>query len=179
MSQEVADRVRSASIPTIVINTTIRLAPWADMLYAADQGWWLRHGKDTAGFEGLRVSSTPTSSRMGVHVLINTGKVGFDSDPHCVRTGGNSGHAAIHVAVHAGAKRILLCGYDMRGGHWHSRHPDPLRNASDGIYPRWIRHFGALAPELSVRGVEVLNCTPGSALTVWPYVDLEEALSNV
>ena len=177
MSQSIADDILLSELPTVVVNTTFRLAPWADVLYAADQGWWLRYAKELTEFKGLRVSCTPASPRIGAHLLTNTGKVGFDPDPSCIRTGGNSGYAALHLAVHAGAARILLCGFNMSGeGHWHGRHPDPLRNAGTGIYARWLLHFQGLAVALKERNVEVLNCTPGSALTMWPHVSLEEAL---
>jgi hypothetical protein len=177
MSQEVADKVRRAQIPTIAINTTFRLAPWADMLYAADSYWWAKHAKETADFAGMKVTSSPDGSTIrGLLTLRNTGKAGFDPHPANVRSGGNSGYQAIHVAVHAHAARILLCGFDQRGGHWHGRHPEPLRNAGEGIYDRWARHFAELATELLSRRIEVWNCTPGSALKCWPAVALEDAI---
>jgi hypothetical protein len=175
MSKEVADSVRLLGVPTIAINTTVELAPWADMLYAADAAWWERHKAAAAQFSGAKVTCSDVSMP-GVLRLRNTGKVGFDEDRSCVRTGGNGGYQAIHIAVHAGAARILLFGYDMRGGHWHGRHPEPLRNAGESIYGRWIPQYQVLAPILRARGVEVLNCTPGSALRVWPIVRLEEAM---
>jgi hypothetical protein len=179
MSKEVADRVWAGAVNTIVINTTHRLAPWADMLYAADTYWWAKYAKEAGAFAGLKVTCAEGFHVPGLLVLRNTGKVGFDPDPSCVRTGGNSGYQAIHVAVHAGAKKILLCGFDMHGTHWHSRHPEPLRNAGEGIYPRWISLYEKLALELAERHVKVINCTPGSALKVWPMGNLEEALEPV
>lgn len=173
MSQELADKVRQLHLPTIAINTTFRLAPWADVFYAADAVWWERYLGEVQKFGGLRVSCGPDVVT-GVMQLKNTGKVGFDTDPGCIRTGGNSGYQAIHLATHAGAAQILLFGYDMRGGHWHSRHPDPLRNAGEGIYERWLVQFQVLAPLLRERGVKVINCTPGSALRVWPPIDQED-----
>lgn len=176
MSAEVVAAVRAAvHHRVIVVNNTYELAPWADLLYAADGKWWEVNHKATLKFYGLKVTCTPVPFD-DVLQLRDTGRDGFDPDPSCVRTGGNSGYQAVHVAAHLGAARILLCGFDMHGGHWHERHKDPLREHGEGIYARWIQRFETLAPPLKERGVEVINCTPGSALHVWPHETLESAL---
>lgn len=175
MSQQVADAARG--LRTIVINNTFRLAPWADMLYAADALWWTQT-KDAREFAGLKVTcrikneSAPFSE---VKQLQFTGVEGYDPTPGCVRTGNNSGYQAVHVAVQAGCNPILLCGFDMRGGHWHDRHAYPLRDAGEGIYGGWIRLFAKLAAELKQRGTQVYNCTPDSALQCFPKLTFDEA----
>jgi len=181
MSQAVADRVRLSGFATIAINTTARLAPWASMLYAADSFWIVKHEKEMANFDGLKVTCS-AENHHGWLALRNTGKAGFDNDTGSVRTGGNSGYQALHLAVHAHAGRVLLCGFDMRSVghevHWHGRHPEPLRNAGDGIFTRWIKHFEDIAEIAHVRGVQILNCTPGSALHAFPFMNLEDALET-
>lgn len=175
MSQAVADAVRATPVPTIVVNSTFRLASWASMLYAADAEWWTHPtSRDALEFAGLRVSVAAVG---GVNRLQVSGLTGFDSDPDCVRTGGNSGYQAVHVAAQAGAARILLCGFDMGGGHWHAQHPSPLRTTNPETFEVWIRRFETLAEALAQRGVEVLNCTPKSALRCVRYMDLERALA--
>lgn len=177
MSREIADQVRAAGLKAIAINTTFRLAPWADLLHASDHRWWDKYHKETEAIEfaGLKTACERTSFK-DVNVLTSTGSTGFDDDPSHVRSGGNSGYAAIHIAAHAGAKRILLLGYDMHGDHWHGRHPEPLRNAGDGIFNRWLTWYDTLSPELTKRGIEVVNCTSGSHLKVWPIQPLEQAI---
>ena len=180
MTQADANTVRDARLPTVAINTTWKLAPWADMLYAADSYWWERYKEEVKVFSGLRVSACVGYRHPDLLFLRNTGKAGFDEDPSCVRTGGNSGYQALHVALHTHARRVLLLGFDMchpqQQAHWHGRHPDPLRNAGEGVFDRWRKHFADLAVAASRRGTEVINCTPGSALKEWPQVPLEEAL---
>jgi len=73
MSLAVADQVRAAGMPAIVINTTHRLAPWAAMLYAADIEWWQHPSNaDAATFAGLRVSCQQVP---GVLALVRHGPV--------------------------------------------------------------------------------------------------------
>ena len=173
MNQAVADRVRAAGLPAIAINDTYQLAPWADMLYAADEAWWNRYPEALA-FAGLKVS---VGTIKGVLRLQNTGVSGFDPDPACVRTGSNSGYQALHIAVHAGARRILLCGMNMAGRHWFGGHPQGLANTSDALYERFRRNFGLLAPVLKAMDVDVVNVTPFSMLTCFRTAELADELT--
>jgi hypothetical protein len=144
MSAAAANAVRAAAVRAIAVNTTIRLAPWADVLYAADADWWTHpaHADVLAQYRGLRYS---VSGVPGVRQLRNSGVAGFDPDPGCLRTGGNSAYQAVHLAVHLGAARILLCGFDMQGddgaAHWHGRHPHGLRETGPGTYAGWRDSF--------------------------------------
>ena len=174
MSLTVAHQVRLAGIPAIAVNDTYQLAPWANMLYAADEAWWARH-PGALDFRGLKVS---VGTIKGVlHIEQSSVVAGFDPNPDRICTGSNSGYQALHIAVHAGAKRILLCGFDMRGDHWFGRHPRELANTNEVLFARFRRNFGILAPILVKRGIEVVNCTPGSALTCFQTMGLGDALS--
>lgn len=174
MSQEMADKVRAARLPAIVINNTYKLAPWADLLYAADEEWWAHNPHVPAEFPGLKAS---VSSVSGVLRLRNTGADGFDDDKSAVRTGKHSGYQAVHIAAHTGALRILLFGFDMRGGHWHPEHELPLRTTMRDLYPIWAKRFDDLGACLTQRGIEVINCTQGSAITAFPIMEFEKALA--
>lgn len=176
MSQSVADRIHGEGLPAIVINTTYKLAPWADILYAADQQWWIEN-PDALHFRGLKVTCTEPISEEILR-LSYTGPEGFEDNPSCLRTGNNSGYQAVHIAAHAKAARILLCGMNMGGENWHGRHPAPLRTTTAEEFSRWLRKWDTLAPILRDKGIEVWNCTPDSALQCFPYVDLETALQR-
>lgn len=177
MTAGVAAAVRAAGIPAVVTNETFELAPWADMLVANDATWWVNRAQDALKFRGLKVSANDNCRFPQVFGLRSTGAEGFDPDLGCVRTGGNSGQTAAHIVAQAEARRILLCGFDMRPGHWHRDHPKPLRNTSPPTFSKWIRRFGVFAVEMQKRGIEILNCTPRSALTCVPFVPLEIALA--
>lgn len=164
--------VRQAGVAAIAVNDAYRLAPWADVLYAADAQWWHAHAQDALKFSGLKLTADRTVTYRHVIKMKQTGKEGYDPEPGCVRTGGNSGYQALHVAIQAGARRVVLLGYDMGGAHFFGRHPHPLRNTPEHAFANWIRRF----PALNGRGAEIVNCTPGSALTCYPRMPLEEAL---
>lgn len=92
--------------------------------------------------------------------------------------GRTSGHSAIGLAVAMGAKRIGLVAYDMRlvGGREHF-HTD-YRGARDlTIYENeFVPSFAGWNAAAQASGIEILNCTPGSAVTEFPFADLDEIL---
>lgn len=173
MSRKVADSVKH--LPRIVLNSTFRLAPDADYIYAADALWWHRHPEvfDCAGWKVSMEnrSRTHPNTPEKVGILRWGGQNGFDDRPGFLRSGGSSGYQALHLAASMGAKRILLFGFDCHGGHWHGDHELPLGNPMEHTYRGWIRSFNAMALLLEERGVEVINCTQDSRLECFPRVE--------
>lgn len=164
----------------IAVNDAYRLAPWADVLYAADARWWRRMG-GLSSFPGRRYSIMPDHHQVaqhefsGIEILRNTGVHGLEMDATALRTGGNSGYQAINLAVHFGATRILLLGYDMHGDHFFGSHPDKTRPP----FKLCLESFPTLVEPLADIGVTVINCTPGSALTCFPMAPLGAMLAEV
>ncbi len=70
---------------------------------------------------------------------------------------------------------------DMQTGphgekHWHADHPKPMVQGQ--MFEEWIKKMGVLAKDLKAEGIEVVNCTPGSALKHFPMGDLEQELAK-
>lgn len=161
------------------------VAPWADILYAADQKWWAENRAAAEVFAGVKATIARngypdfTPEILGVRVLGWGGPSGFDDRVDFLRTGWNSGYQAMHLAAHLGVRRVLLLGFDMHakhGEHWHGDHH--WRPGYESRYPLFIQSFEDGAPHFAERGVEILNCTPGSALTCFPMASVEEGLSD-
>lgn len=155
----------------IAVNDTYRLAPWADVLYACDSKWWRWH-KGVPTFAGLRYSLDLRAQAFGVSVLRNSGMTGLEPDPSALKTGHNSGYQAINLAVHLGAERIVLLGYDMRGDHFFGSHPDQSRPP----FALCLKRFQTLVEPLAAAGVTVINASRKTALTVFPCASLESVL---
>lgn len=166
----------------IAINSSIDLVPWADALYACDAGWWdSRDGM--RGFRGLRLTASPRAEIWGCHVLDcqqATGDAVLMGRPGTIGWGGNSGFQALNFALQTGPARILLAGFDLHlraGVHWHPDHPAPLGNPTDSAkLERFREAIEGIAPVAHGAAIEVINCTPGSALRSFPRLDLAEAL---
>ncbi len=106
---------------------------------------------------------------------------GLSFDRSVIHQGSNSGYQAINLACHLGAKRIILLGYDMQFGpegqtHHHGDHPKGMNNPAEGLFKTWIERFATIVPDLERAGVEIINCTPDSALKCFPMAKLEEVL---
>lgn len=181
LTQEQAEHVRTA-LPrpvSIVINSTFKLAPWADIIYAGDMQWWKKYHKEVA-------STCPRSERWtcdhqaASHYKLNRVK-GVNRPGlglNVIHTGGNSGYQAINLAFLFGCRRILLLGFTMRTidgrKHWHPDHPTPLTQVI--LVDEWRHKFVKMADDLKAHGCEVVNCDPLSALTVFKMGDIEEEL---
>lgn len=160
MSQELADFVRS-KCPVIAVSNAYELAPDALALVSNDTGWWREHPK-AKEFAGRKFCSAPIP---GVEHLKPSGLYSSAS---------NSGLQGMRVAeLYFGATRILLCGFDMHaknGQHYFGLHPPSLKNTTADRFKVHLRQFSHW------RGCEVINCTPGSALTHFPMMDIHDAL---
>jgi hypothetical protein len=171
------DYCRGRADGAIAINTSYQRAPWASVLYAADDRWWEWH-KGAPEFKGLKYSLKAASANWpGVQVLENTGLTGLEVQPSGLRTGHDSGYQAINLAVHLGAVKILLLGYDMQRGpngetHWHGDH----KSQHEIRYDTYRDKYPSLVEPLKRLGISVINCTRRTALTVFPQMAIEEAL---
>ena len=156
------------------------MAPWADVLYATDGGWWHQYGQEASDkFQGAMYGYNGNGAKFGaIKVLGDVGRGGLHPEPGKVYSQGNSGGALIHFARNNGARRIILLGYDFAftGGqfHWHGKHEGSLGNA--GSIKNWFPHMRKLAADLKAEGVEVLNCSRVTALDCFDRRDLADAL---
>lgn len=162
MSQAVADVVRS-KVKVVAVSDAYRLAPWADVLCSTDAGWW-KANPAALEFAGDKYGAMPEFR----------GVPGVERFPADSST--NSGLLGVKVAVHLGARRVLLCGFDMNqpGDHFFGRHPAPLKSTTADRQEVFKRQFAWFRP----RGVEIINCTPGSALDCYQRRDLEDCLAE-
>jgi len=171
---------------TLCVNDTYRLAPWADALYACDGRWWAWH-PDALEFTGCKITQDKraaaqhavlnhieclTMSRHTGHKLIP----GLSTNPSIVHSGQNGGYQALNIAFLAGASRIILLGYDMKHidgkSHWFGDHPNGDRDQVK--YKRWIQNYATVAAQRL--NVDVINCSPQSALDCFRRGDLMEVL---
>lgn len=163
----------------IAIKDSIRMAPWAPVLYACDAKWWIAH-PETRAYTGLKYGLEVPRDRPDVQILRNTGDTGLEREPDGLKNGRNSGYQAINLAVHLGARRVVLIGYDMQPAgdqhHWFGRHV--YSNAAPP-YKLFLDRFETIHEPLRRAGITVVNATQGSALPGFPIVSLDEALNGV
>ena len=144
----------------IVVNDSWKLAPWADILFACDEAWW-KENNGCEEFKGRRVTASPNCmKRYGIDLFCSTGT--------------NSGLRAIFLAERLGANPICMVGFDMHpknGVHWHKPR-ERLRTPGANEMLTWRKETEWAAARFKEKGIQVINCTPGSALTKYPYISL-------
>ncbi len=174
--------VRASGLPVIVCNTSFRLAPWADALFAFDFRYWETRDPSTGMnyldetsrvFRGLRYCRSELARNLP-GVISCFGRPWFWGF-------GNSGICAITLAQSARARRAIMLGYDCKLGpgglpHWHGRHPEPRSNCLS--LPKWPEQFNRLSKLCKARGFRVVNATRDTALECFPRMTLEEALAR-
>ena len=172
----------------IACNMAFRRAPWAEVVYFGDHHFPQDYAPDVRQFEGMRITSCPHHRKD--RAFLTTGREythGISRHADAVCWNDSTGASAINLAVHFGAKRIILYGFDMRV--WAEKevreafgiynpqlktnfHTDYHANAGrKNPYAAFLKPFPAIARALKDLGIECLNATPGSAITEFPIVD--------
>jgi hypothetical protein len=162
----------------IAVNDAFRIAPWADVLYFGDRKWFDWNRGSLGMFRGehivtrVEVGATPPLKIKRLRRNLDVGLARHPSEVAGWCSGGN----AINLAYLFGAAPIVLLGFDMKGGNWHTHHRTPKN--LDAYRRHFIPHIERMAPELEREGVTVINATPGSALGCFPIVSLDDILAD-
>lgn len=151
----------------IVANTTFRIAPWADAMFAMDDKFWKVYREEVrTTFKGKAYCHIGESAR-GIAERFEKRK------RLCLH--GNSGAAILAYCATGDFDRTIMLGYDCsvaKGTHWHGDHPKPLGNC--GSVHRWPKQFEnvrAYYPKANI-----VNASRRTALRCFPKITLEEAL---
>lgn len=177
LTQEAVDFVRGKAF-VFVCNDGYKIAPWADLLYAADRAWWEYHLPLLGDFKGQKWTCDKIiSQRHGINYIGIKNSLAF-ARGNSIANGSNSGFQLLNLAALHQPKRIVLLGYDMKEtekSHWFGDHPDKLKRTSRSPYHKFIRAFEAAA---SLIEPEVINASPDSALKCFKHKSLEEIFNG-
>jgi len=170
----------------IAINKAVEYAPFAEVMFSLDARlykWYKGLGGEGLEidarqnynlYRGLRVWGDSKEAHFENDVLLVKlrGRNGLaDSLRDGIYTGGNSGYAALQLAVCLGANPIYLLGYDMdKKGNFHSGYPTP---GGDPLVRGWIEGMNRLAIKLKAAGIQVVNLNPKSKLKCFPFGELK------
>lgn len=171
----------------VAVNSAVLACPWADVLCFQDHPWFEAHAAAVDSFEGL-ICTTAQRSKAArperIHRLYQEIRADFPIGRPTIKHGRSSGHVAVSLAIAMAAARVVLIGFDCRvvtdeagqaRSHFHDEAPPkPEALYSDDFRPAW-RGWAAAATRA---GVEVLNCTPGSALEEFPRAELAAVLAD-
>jgi hypothetical protein len=173
----------------IGVNVAYLLGNWVDMVFFGDSGFFLKHLHGLARYSGIRITCHSDVKKYDwVKFMARDRKAhGLSSSPEMICWNNNSGAASINVAVHTGAKRIILVGFDMKLStdahqHWHNAYGKGAINMKDARkmmklpFQRHLRGFPDIARDAKKLGIEILNASPDSAIQDFKKVTVKELL---
>lgn len=179
----------------IAINVAYLIGTWIDAVFFGDLKFFTPHRERLVNWPGLKITchSSGASVPWVKYVPKDDRKpTGIHFDPHMVSWNCNSGSAAISIAAHTGAKRIILLGFDMNYNdtgqrHWHNLYRSEIIERKKGTkikfnhlfsFARHLYGFPQIAKDAKARGIEIINLSPTSAIKEFPKMTLKEFLSN-
>ena len=166
---------------TIAINKALFYHNSSQVVYWTDTRFYSWYKNDIDNYKGLKYTIKPGSQYTNDIKLLKKGKpYGLEKDPDYLAHGFNSGYAAINLAYHLGAAKIILLGFDMcnNGNETHFHDGYPTRGTSDKMYiDKFIPGFKELKSEILNENVQIYNASAHSMITVFPKITIEQALS--
>lgn len=175
----------------IGINVSFLIGDWIDMVFFGDNGFYLGQMNNLAAFPGIKVSSHPNTKDVSwvKYLAKDTNRPkGISMNPRAVSWNGNSGAAAISLAAHTGAKRIILLGFDMkldedRKQHWHNAYHrlEYLQSKDFNKQLPFDRHlmgFPEIAKDAKRMGIKIINASPDSSITVFDKVSVRDLIEE-
>lgn len=181
-------RIATHDWRVIAVNNSYTIAPAAEVVFFADKRWYEVHKSALATHTGFKVtidankrgSAGQTLLPEPVYTLRRGKDFGLSDRPDTLHTGSNGGYMALNFACLAGAKRVLLFGFDMKSTkqktHWHKGHP---WQHSLSVYKQlMLPKFKSAALDCEKLGVVVENVSTDTALRVFPIVEPEKILNE-
>lgn len=156
------DLIEKSGLKTIAVNSSWKVAPFCDVIYAADAAWWDAYGKEV-DIDAERWTCSENGAKR--HGINRHGR--FTSAL-------NSGLRAIQFALNRNAERVLLIGYDcsVKNGVHHYGPHTKTGNPTDINCRKWQKQFNALDLDKS----KVINCSEYTELMAFQRGKLEDYL---
>jgi len=175
----------------IGVNNAYQIGTWIDAVFFGDCSWYLTHRRKLAQWPGLKVTSCNrfenNSKRCREEHIKYMGrdksrKHGISKRLAWVAWNQNSGSAAISLAAHLGANRIILLGFDMdvdkdtKVTHWHGSHGRPGHRTKRPPFRRHMMGFKQIAADAKKMGIKIINASPKSKIVDLPKASVKELL---
>lgn len=164
----------------IAINSSCRkvrpVATADDMLYFSDNSWNENRPDLVKDWPGIVVTSNRNSkARLGDAVRrIDVSELARRLEAFGDWVYASSGHGAACLAAIMGARRLVLIGFEagLIDGRSHG-HADYYQHDVAAFGERYLPAWTGLAGVFARARIEVINATPRSAITDFPFIPLE------
>jgi len=152
-----------------------------DVHLACNPEWWDHYGTEFTGHKWTWDKATAEKHK--INYIKGRWGDGLSTDPEFIHYHHGSGPQIVNLAYHYGVKTMILIGWDMcyrEKRHYFGEYPKPLQH-----WPKTGQNseFTGLIKEMETikandYGIEIVNCSPDSALKCYPLKSLSEYLKD-
>lgn len=171
----------------IGVNVAYQFGSWVDMCFFGDIGFFLQHRPALSNYRKLIVTcckKVGEKNLQWIKYIPSEQNNGISANPERVKWNTNSGAAAVNIAALAGAKRIILVGFDMTLSpvnseqHFHNEYRQVGTKLKPKMlpFPVHLQPWEAIKKDADNLGIEILNTSLNSAIKEIPKVHIKELL---
>ena len=172
-------------------NRVYEIVPDLRLLFGCNFNFWSHYWPDIEGHMAEKWTvNREAAARFGINWIAERNAPGLSTDPDIIHHGNGSGFSLVSMAYRSGADRIILLGYDCKYApdydgkarqigskprHYFGEYPDQMQHwpsvrVRRGVHEELVEHYRSVARQALV---EVINCTPGSAIDCFPIMGIE------
>lgn len=182
LTPDVIDQINESRLPKFGVNTTYSVVN-LDVFHACNEDfydyYWSRGLEDHPAEKWTFLPHV--AEKYGINYIEGRWCDGLSDDPSYICFHHGSGPQILNIAYNYGVSRMLLVGWDMRykeKRHFFGEYPDKMRHfprtGPQGELDGLIKEMETINPQRY--GVEIINCTPDSAMKCFPFGDLADYL---
>lgn len=185
----------------MTMNNSYKVAPFTDIHIACNDDWWEHYWKEDELLRRINADKWTQyeilAERFGINYIeTHQTNRGLSTNPAVINKNDGSGPMAINLALHYGFKKLILLGHDMKFAkdydgrkrkigstprHFFGEYPKHMQHfpsvkvglSKPGVIDGLIENYEQMIPDLINNNVEVVNCTPKSALLCFKMNRLE------
>lgn len=157
----------------IAVKESALVAPWADIMFYADDVFYQREPGLVDSFAGQVITIAERDRGPRCRLMRTGERSGISSERDTLNGAWTSVHFSLNLLRHLGVACVGLLGVDLTGPRWHDRNPSARRESN---LAKERNALASTVAPLAECGIEVFNCTPGGELDLWPRRDLKDLL---
>ena len=196
LTDEQIEIARAKGFTLYGCNLVYANVPDLTVLYAVNKAFWDFYWYDREyplrEYPAEKWTTNPEAAQAyGLKWIGEKNAPGLSSDPSYVHHGHGSGYTLVNLAYLHGAERIILIGYDLKYApdycgkikqigsgkrHYFGEYPSsmqhwPSQRVNNGVHEELVELYRTVAKQGLV---EIINCTPDSALDAFPRMDISD-----
>lgn len=174
-------------------NNAVFMTPGVALLYACNLAWWDHYWKSVKHLPCQKwTTNSDAAAKFGINWIAERNRPGLSEDDDVIHHGHGSGYSLVSMAYRWRPRRILLLGYDCKYApdydgkahqpgstprHYFGEYPSSMQHwpsvqVKDGVHVELVELYQSIADQGLV---EIINCTPDSAIDAFPHAAIGDA----